>query len=164
MKEAVGQAEKKFVCPFAAKSRDEKPAEGAAPLWTKEAETRMERVPDGFMRGMTRKRIEAYAARNGVVEITPRLIEEKYAEWGAGSARQKPKLPWDDAALARTERIPDFVRGMVVLEIERCAREMGLDCVTEAAVDKAGAMWNQAGAFHSDGTPALYREDGEGRS
>ena len=158
MKAAVEEGETKFVCPFAAKSKAKKAAAAAPELrWTEEAEARMARIPEGFMRDMTRQRVETFAERNGVTEITPQLIEEKYAEWGAGSAKQKRKLPWDEAALARIERIPDFVRGMVSLEIERCAREMGSTTVTEAAVDKASAMWGKAGAFHSDMKPNLYK-------
>ncbi|MHA1108501.1 MAG: PCP reductase family protein, partial [Alphaproteobacteria bacterium] len=101
----------------------------------------------------------AFAERNDIAEITPQHMEEKYAEWRAGSAKQQRKMEWDDAASARIERIPDFVRGMVSLEIERCAREMGADRVTEEAVDKASAMWNQAGAFHSDMKPDFYGDE-----
>jgi hypothetical protein len=45
---------------------------------------------------------------------------------------------------------------MVVLEIERCARDMGLDVVTGAAIDKAGETWEGIGAFHSEGAPGQY--------
>jgi len=34
---------------------------------------------------------------------------------------------------------------------------MGSTTVTEAAVDKASAMWGKAGAFHSDMKPNLYK-------
>ncbi len=116
----------------------------------------MERVPDGFMRAMTRKRVEAFAGRNGIATVTPALVEEKYAEWSAGSARQTMDLPWDEAALARIGRIPDFVRGMVVVEVERCAREMGRDAVTEEVIARARGMWEGSGLFHSESDPELY--------
>lgn len=164
MNAAIGEGTKtKFVCPFGAKSKakNEVEAEAPTPHWTPEAEARMARIPEGFMRDMTKKRVETFAGRNSITEITPQLIQEKYAEWGVGSAKQKRKMAWDDAAMARIERIPDFVRGMVSLEIERCAREMGADSVTEAAVDKASAMWNEAGVFHSDMKPDLYGDEKE---
>jgi nucleotide-binding universal stress UspA family protein len=128
-----------------------------APTWTAEAETRMERVPDGFMRTMTRRRVEAFARRHGVTTITRELIDEKYSEWGAGSAKQKTSLEWADSALDRVTRIPDFVRGMVIVEIERCARAMGRERVTDAVIDRARTVWRKAESFHSETDPALYK-------
>jgi hypothetical protein len=67
-------------------------------------------------------------------------------------------MDWDDVASARVKAIPDFIRPMVVLEIERCAQEMGLDVVNGAAIDKAGEAWESMGAFHSEGKPDQYKE------
>ena len=126
--------------------------------YSPDAEKRLARVPEGFMRDMTRQRVEAFARRNGVETITPDLIERKYAEWGKGSAKQKQRLEWDDAATERIARIPDFVRGMVMLEIERCAREAGSNVVTEEVIDAASGSWEKLGAFHSGNTPEQYKE------
>jgi len=68
-------------------------------------------------------------------------------------------MAWDEDAAARVQRIPDFVRGMVELEIERCARELELDRVTTAAVDKASEAWEGMGDFHSDANPELYKKE-----
>ncbi len=46
-------------------------------------------------------------------------------------------LAWTPEALARLERVPDFVRGMVRKAIETYAREHGLDVVTEETVVEA---------------------------
>ena len=81
------------------------------------------------MREMTRQRVETFARNNGVDTITPDLIEEKYGEWGKGSAKKKQQMQWDDAATQRISKIPDFIRGMVMLEIERCAKDSGSDTV-----------------------------------
>jgi hypothetical protein len=47
--------------------------------WTPEAEQRLARVPAGFMRDMTRTRIEALARDKGIETITLALAEEAIA-------------------------------------------------------------------------------------
>ncbi len=128
--------------------------------WSSDATERLARVPEGFMRDMTRQRVEAFARSNNAETITPDLIEEKYSDWGKGSAKQKQRLEWDDAATERIARVPDFVRGMVMLEIERCARESGSDVVTEETIDAANGSWEKLGAFHSENAPDQYKEQG----
>jgi len=134
------------------------PSDDTALGWSPLAEARLARVPDGFMRGMTRQRVEAYARERGADTVTLDLVKEKYTDWAAGSAEREPAMDWDADATARIERIPDFVRPMIMMEIERCARGMGLDMVTAAAVDKAGKAWKASGAFHSDTAPE-YDDD-----
>ncbi|MBT5809287.1 MAG: hypothetical protein HOI19_02885, partial [Rhodospirillaceae bacterium] len=126
-------------------------------VWSPEAETRLARVPEGFMREMTRKRVEAFARDAGEKTITLDLVEEKYAAWGEGSAKRKTSMARTPDAAARIERIPDFIRPMVVQEIERCARELGLEIVNGAAIDKAGEAWEGMGGFHSESTPGQYK-------
>ena len=109
------------------------------------------------MRALTRRRVEAFALRQNVDTVTPALIDDKYAEWAAGSAKQKMNLAWTDSALARFDRIPGFVRGMVILEVERCAREMGEETVTEDVIDRATGVWEKFRAFHSQANPGLYK-------
>ncbi len=153
--EAVANA-KPGTCPFGHSTAEETAGDSAIP-WTGEAEQRLQKVPEGFMRDLTRQRIEAFAQRNGVTEITPQLIAEKYREWGNGSENLQRQLPWSDEALQRIERIPDFVRGMVVKEVERCAREQGLDTVTPDTLGKAMGRWEDMGVFHSESNPDLYK-------
>ena len=109
------------------------------------------------MRDMTRQRVENMARAEGADSVTLALVQEKYAGWGEGSAKRQAEMDWAPEAAARIERIPDFIRGMVVLEIERCAREMGLDQVTGAAIDKASESWEGIGGFHSEGAPDQYK-------
>ncbi len=153
--EAVANA-KPGTCPFG-HSATEETAEDSATPWSEEAKQRLQKVPEGFMRDLTRQRIEAYAQRNGMTEITPQLIAEKYREWGDGSEKLQRQLDWSDEALQRIERIPDFVRGMVVKEVERCAREQGIDTVTPASLSKAMGRWEDMGQFHSESNPDLYK-------
>jgi len=109
---------------------------------------------------MTRARVEAFAGANGISIISAELVAQKYAAWAEGSAKQHRTMAWDDDAAARVARIPDFVRGMVELEIERCAREMGLRRVTVAALERASEVWKEAGAFHSHARPDSYEPEG----
>lgn len=59
------------------------PAESGAFHWTEEATARLDRVPAGFMRDMTREEIERVAAARGVTTIDLAVCEE-----GIGHARQ----------------------------------------------------------------------------
>ena len=126
--------------------------------WTYAAQTRMQKIPAGFMRDLTRQRIETFAQRKGATEITPALIDEKYSEWKTGSEKQQCLLTWSNGALQRIERIPDFVRGMVIKEVERCAHEQGVDTVTSEILAQAMSRWEGMGAFHSEANPDLYKD------
>ncbi len=126
--------------------------------WSAAAEARMSKVPVGFMRDLTRQRIEAFATRHKIDGITPQLIDEKYAEWNAGSAKQQMKMQWDEHAAQRIEKIPDFVRGMVIKETEQCAAQNGITTVTEEILDKATAHWKEKGIFHSESDPKMYKK------
>jgi nucleotide-binding universal stress UspA family protein len=168
--EGVAEA-RKAMCPVpeSEEKESEEKAEPAPPAnssanapagsisWSPEAEARLARVPEGFMREMTRKRVETSARKSGAALVTLAIVEEKYAAWGEGSANRQTSMAWAEDASARVERIPDFVRPMVMLEIERCARDMGLDTVTGAAIDKAGDAWEGIGGFHSEGMPGQYK-------
>ena len=44
--------------------------------WTEDALGRLERVPEGFMRKMTKSRIEQYAEKLGVEKITLAIAED----------------------------------------------------------------------------------------
>ncbi len=159
--EGVAEA-RKAMCPVPeapAKAVPEAPAEAKPDglAWTAEATTRLQRIPEGFMRDMTQERVESFARKNGAETITLAMVEEKYAGWAAGSAKQRSSMACDAEAAERIRRIPDFIRPMVLLEIERCARDMGLDVISGAAIDKASEAWEGKGAFHTEGAPGRYK-------
>lgn len=52
--------------------------------WTDEAEARLARVPEGFMRTMTRKRIEEHARDNNITDITLEVVENVIISSRAG--------------------------------------------------------------------------------
>lgn len=160
------EEKKASLCPFAnlaqaGKERDRnkalKQAQESTLNWSADANSRMERIPEGFMRDLTRQRVETFARKHGTTEITESLVEEKYSEWAAGSSKKSSTMEWEQEAKARIEKIPDFVKGMVILEVERCARELGLDRVTHAAVDKASNTWEMGSGFHSESNPDQYK-------
>ncbi len=150
-------------CPFANLAQPDKEREqltekkDGALQWSSAAEARMEHIPQGFMRDLTRQRVEQFAKRENTTEVTEALVEEKYSEWAAGSKTKSSQMEWETGARERIEKIPDFVKGMVILEIERCARELGLEQVTHAAVDKASQAWEMGSGFHSESNPDQYK-------
>ena len=145
-------------CPFGHDRVDRSVAVGAAQMdWSEDAQQRLKKVPAGFMRDLTRHRIEAFAAREGQTEITEEVIEGKYAQWAAGSEALAPTLPWQAQAQATVAKIPDFVRGMVIREMERCAHDLGLAEVTPEVLRHARATWAGNGSFHSEHHPSQYQ-------
>jgi nucleotide-binding universal stress UspA family protein len=162
-----GMMQSTGVCPFGktdkTSSDSNKPQKTTTDIasdlsWSIDAEQRMQKIPEGFMRQMTRQRLETFARRKGVNKITVDVIEQKYSEWNEGSQKHDLMLTWDDDVLTRVEKIPDFVRGMVIKEVERCAVEMNATSVTVAIMNKAMSSWAATGDFHSDSRPDMYKD------
>jgi nucleotide-binding universal stress UspA family protein len=118
--------------------------------WAPEAEARLMHVPES-MRQLTRQRVEAHARRLGETTVTLDVVEDKYRLWGQGSATAESDMTWSDDALAVVERIPEFVRGMVVKTIEGNARAAGHTEISKEIVDDAGRRWRETGIFHHSG-------------
>ncbi len=116
--------------------------------WTDEAKERLSKTPEGFMQDMTRWRIEHWARTHGKKDITLSLVEEKYEDWNKNSQHMNTSLPWDDDALERVQRIPDFVRPMVQKEIERHTKAAGETRVTAALVAQVRDKWEMGEEFH----------------
>ena len=141
-------------CPFVRAdvlSESAKTAEGAvtaAPQWTTEAKTRLQNVPYGFCRDMTRKAAETIAARSGVSEIDDAFVEKVMLTFQAGAEKIAASMAWADDARARIARAPEMVRGMLIQEIEGWAQRNGLDCVDSVAVDEVKRTWRERAVFH----------------
>ena len=116
--------------------------------WTPEAEGRLQQVPDGASRDLTRQRVEALARRLGLFEVTVELVETKYQQWADGSERATSEMPWTEDASKRIERIPPFVRGMVVQAAETYARSLGLSEISASTLDEVKSFWGETGRFH----------------
>ncbi|NOY83968.1 MAG: universal stress protein [Nitrospirae bacterium] len=109
--------------------------------WTEAGTAILREIPEGFMRDMTRWRIEADARKKGVYQIDPSVVQAKYTQWTQVSKKVERRLSWDDEAITRISRIPSFVRGTVVQEIESCADEKNLTHVTVTLLDEVTERW-----------------------
>lgn len=116
--------------------------------WSQEALERLERVPQGIARDLTRQRVEEMAKGQGERTVTPELMVAKYSMWAEGSEKVQSELLWTPEAKARMERVPPFVRGMVVQAIEGYARKKGCAEITSELVDEAKTFWEGSGTFH----------------
>ncbi len=117
-------------------------------IWTPEAQARLQEVPEGLMRELTRQRVEKLARQRGESTVTLDLLEEKYRQWGDGSAHATSEMTWTDEAGQRMARIPAFVRGMVVKAVEAYAEQHGLAQITLSTVDEAKGFWGKTSHFH----------------
>ncbi len=124
--------------------------------WTAQAQNRLKQVPEGMMRDLTRRRVEALARRRRVSTVDKDLIEDKYGQWEEGSAQAFSELTWTEEAERRVQRIPPFVRGMVVQAVEEFARQKGDMEITLELMDEAKGSWEEGGIFHNSG------KDGQG--
>ena len=116
--------------------------------WDPLADARLQRVPGGFIRDMTRWRIEKWARAANRTVIDLDIMDGKYGSWGNGAVKMELTLEWDEAATARAARIPDFVRPTVQKEIEKRVKAEGRAKVEAADIDKAMAHWSESGNFH----------------
>ncbi len=123
--------------------------ETTALAWDDDANALAERVPEGFMRQLVIERVEVLAQELGAERVTADMVRKKYDGWAAGSARVETRLDWDDDARERVERAPDFVRGMVVREVERSAERNGLKQVSLEYLRQVRQGWQERGDFHA---------------
>ncbi len=108
-------------------------------------------IPPGFMRTMTRCRIEQWARKHGYDRISPEVVEEKYASWGKGSEGLERELTWSVEAMKRVGKIPDFIRPMVMREIERSVQESGGEHVDGEVIGRFLETMFDIEKFHQTG-------------
>lgn len=119
--------------------------------WDLAATQRLDQVPAGFLREMVRQRVEKRARDRGAEAVTAEDFGSKMQKWAATSSTIERALPWDDAANARLARVPESIRGMVMLEVEREARRAGEVHVTSETLERAMKRWAETHRFHSEG-------------
>ncbi|MBI2864796.1 MAG: universal stress protein [Chloroflexi bacterium] len=117
--------------------------------WTPKARERLENVPEGVMRELTRQRVEVMAKLRGEQAVTTETVEAKYDQWKQGSAKAQSQLTWTEEASKRMQRVPEFIRATVVKSIEDYARNKGAAQITSALVDEAKTFWERTGNVHS---------------
>jgi hypothetical protein len=120
--------------------------------WTPEALAELDDVPD-FCRELTKWRVEWTAVKKDLGRvITPEIMKIKYDMWGEVSERilteDGKALTWDDNALERVARIPDFVKGQVIQSVEGNAKKWGFERVTDEVLDRVIQKWIDTGDFH----------------
>jgi nucleotide-binding universal stress UspA family protein len=132
-----------------ASGRPDGPPDPVGLPWDADAEAALDRIPGGFMLDQARQAIELRADALGKQRVDIEAVDAQYGAWDEGAAKAVRELVWDEAALARLQRIPPFIRGGVLGEVERRAWEQGLDRVTLAFYEQAVAGWTGGGDFHS---------------
>ena len=100
-------------------------------LWSREAQHELDRLPP-YVSPLVRNEVEAYAEKEGRHLITVALLRD---------ARNRGKVSWTAAAQQRLSNIPDSIRSMAKVEIERMAIEQGLPEVTESLMNEAKAKF-----------------------
>jgi hypothetical protein len=113
--------------------------------WTREAQERLETVPE-FMRGMIKRIAEEVALERGHLEVDLALMEKAEA-LGDEPAKEEVPVVWTDAATVRLEKkiesspemARDFLRQMLKTDAEDLAREMGL---TQINMDALTKIWD----------------------
>ena len=116
--------------------------------WTPEARKRLERVPP-FIRDMVKYRMEVFARKRGLAEVSEAVMDEKLERWGEeGGKGFAPTLQWSAEAEERIDRIPSFIRATVATEIEAFARSQGLTSVDVSTVEAAKTSWGSFDSFH----------------
>ena len=117
--------------------------------WEPEALTRLERIPVGFMRTLTRCRIEHWA----------RKVRSGQGDPGS-DGNKIPKLEWrlpgiHDETSVESGRAPaygahpEFIRAKVVQEIESHASAMGKNQIDSEVLDRVVEKWGHSQSFHS---------------
>lgn len=136
---------------FETVDRDAAAPEQAKELrWASDAMERLKKIPEGFMRDMTRWRIEKMARDKGLSVVTLDVMQEKYDYWAEGSAKVEKRLSWSKEAEEKIERIPLFVRGMIIKELEALAEKRGMQEVPARLLSEAKEKWSANMEFHSD--------------
>jgi len=129
-------------------SSPDQTATDQTPGWTDEAEAKMQSVPPGYCRDMTRKAAQSIAQNGGVTRIDDAFLQQVLNTFTAGASEVEETLSWDDDARQRIAKAPDMVRGMLVQEIEIWVKNQGDNHVDSEAVETAKQRWEQQGVFH----------------
>lgn len=136
-------------CPFGygAKKAD---VDNNALTWTEDAEARMQSLPEGMSRDMTRKAITTIATKDGLNEISADVVNQVLDTFKSGSGSVTETLAWDEDARDSLSRAPGMVRGMLIKEVENWARNNNQSHIDLATVTTVKKEWQSKGYFHMD--------------
>ena len=96
--------------------------------WTADAQERLGKLPS-FVQPMVKGSVESYARKNGYPTVTLQVMDD--------SKNASDGMSWSSEAKERLKNIPDFIQPMARKEIERVARERGVDTVSAELMNEA---------------------------
>ena len=138
-------------CPFSGKSGSSAQSSSSDDAaWTDAARQRLEAIPEGVSREMTRKAVNSMARQQGMDVIDAEYLESILSAFASGSARVAETMVWSSEAREGISRAPIVVRGMLTSEIEGWSRRQGLNLVDIEAVAAVKQEWAERGVFHLD--------------
>ncbi len=139
-------------CPFASMGKmDTNKSDDEIDLpWNKEALERLQQIPQGTSRDMTKKATNAIAQQQGIQEIDLDFLENILSIFTAGSKKVKKSMPWDKEAEEAISKAPEMVQGMLAKEIEAYAQRENMAIVKLALVNKVKEKWSSEDSFHLD--------------
>jgi nucleotide-binding universal stress UspA family protein len=140
-------------CPFDPsfmKSADKSAIDEMELPWEQEALARLEKIPQGSSRDMTKKATNAIALQQSVKEISLEFLEQILSIFSSGSNKVTKSLIWHSDAEDAIAKAPTIVQGMLAKEIETYAKRDGLTEVDLTTVNTIKEKWSNGGQFHLD--------------
>ncbi len=136
-------------CPFDP-SNTKKDHESFDPPWEKDALARLQKIPEGSMRDMTKKATNSFALQKNTQRISLEFLEQILTVFTSGSKKTNKTLPWHSDAEQAIAKAPLMVQGMLAKEIEAYTKREKLTEVDLATVRKVKDKWSNEGQFHLD--------------
>ncbi|NOZ37866.1 MAG: universal stress protein [Gammaproteobacteria bacterium] len=143
------QQQSKSKCPFAQMGKSQQANNIELP-WTDAALKRLNKIPVGTSREMTKKAADTIGAQQGLKQITDDFLESLLGIFSKSSDKVTQTMPWDKDALAGINKAPPMVQGMLIKEIEGHAQRKQLDCIDLSTVEQVKSQWNMGNSFHLD--------------
>ena len=95
--------------------------------WSADAKEKLDRLPS-FVKPMVQSSVEAFARKQGYQTITLQVMDDSKSDSSNG-------ITWTPEAEKRLENIPDFIRPMARKEVERVAKDRGMETITAQVMD-----------------------------
>jgi len=135
-------------CPFAQMGESQSQTNTSELAWTGAALKRLNKIPAGTSREMTKKAANAIGAQQGLELVTDDFLEKLLDIFSNGSSQVEVTMHWDKDARAGIEKAPPMVQGMLIREIEGYAQRQQLESINLATVQQVKDKWNMSGSFH----------------
>lgn len=116
--------------------------------WSEDAQNLLDAIPVGMSREMTRNAANTIGAKQGISQVDGPFLQGILDIFRGGAAAVEAELVWDEDAQARLARIPETVRGMLIQEIEGCAKRANASTVDMAIVENVFTAWGGSKRFH----------------